>query len=65
MLVVAKTQTRGPKATAITDPPAFTIIVFEISHAFPHSLQREHILMHGQSFRWLSPNSLALQQKTL
>ena len=53
MLVVAKTQTRGPKATAITDPPAFTIIVFDISHAFPIVTERSH-LMPRQSFRWLS-----------
>ena len=62
--MVAKTQTRGPKATAITDPPAFTIIVFDISHALPIVTERSHFNAWAKLSLALLDSS-ALQQETL
>ena len=48
VLVVTKRQTRSAKATAIRDPPALTMVVFEICHASPvPGTEQAHLMPDG------------------
>jgi hypothetical protein len=46
--VITKRQTYGPEATPITDPPTFTVFVFQIRHGFyRYPVQNQPHLMPG------------------